>query len=253
MAQTSPSRQRYLRPLRGARACTGFVALTAAWSCSGCGAAAPSLAPAHPLAAGRAELALGSAAAFPVNLPKNSALRAPARAITAAGVVPWISPRVGLPADNEVWGLFSGGSAGIGARHAWHLDENFALSVGLEGAWLNLEAPKGESPAVAKGWQAGIPVAFGWRSDTDLVAGWVGARGRYLATDARLGTDRGTLDDVAIGGLLGLSVGVHPIWARVELSADWHSVDFERTTPAPASHTFGLLTLTPAAALGLRF
>jgi hypothetical protein len=224
----------------------------------------PSLAPARPLAPGRVEVGVGSAAALMATNSARGARRALARTALSPAVVPWVSPRVGLPESNEIWALFSGGSTGLGARHAW-VGESWALSVGLEGAWLNRETPHQAQTAAlqpewrANGWQASVPVVVGWQSDTNLVSLWAGVRGRFARFRATAeGGEGGTLDDRVAGGFAGLSVGVHPLWVRIELLAEYHNARLHSLRAGSSSlglgpGNFEVFSLTPAGALAVRF
>lgn len=201
------------------------------------------------------------------------------RVAVAPGVAPFVSARAGLGTANEAGISYTGRSFRVDGRHAFEWP-SLALSVGgsLRGDLTRpgdeparnvRDMPGGDtglrtvSLASVRGYGFELPVLFGYRSSADVVKLWAGLR-------AGIGRDTASVTlveapDVALasaaratriwgGGLVGFSVGLKPIEARVELDAAYESVHGSLDTQA------GALTvdvrgwsLTPAMAICTKF
>jgi hypothetical protein len=113
-------------------------------------------------------------------------------------------------------------------------------------------------------------VLFGWQSRGEIVALWLGARPGYerlgnlgVQPDPTEQMPASTLADayqVTASGLLGLSVGMSPVWVALELEATQHwvqaSEQIEDTAGGPDLELdahFRAFSLAPAGALLVRF
>lgn len=231
-----------------------------------------------------ADAALDRAGAMPGGASDDDERQAFARgALTrvavAPGVAPFVSARAGLGAGNEAGITYTGRSFRVDGRHAFEWP-NLALSVGgslrgdLNQAGHEPSRSVGDMPGgdaglrsvsltSVRGYGLELPVLFGYRSSADVVKLWAGLR-------AGFGRDTGSVTlveapDLALasaaratrvwgGGLVGFSVGLKPIEARVELDAAYESVHGSLDTQA------GALTvdvrgwsLTPAMAICAKF
>jgi hypothetical protein len=217
-----------------------------------------------------------------------------AQALFSPGVAPWVGARVGLGYTTEAGATYTGRSARIDARHAFEGDD-LALSVGL-GASGRLVRPgsdtfteqctadpngscalygqvetTGEVPGVddgnVTGWGVDVPVIVGWRSRARLVQIWVGLRAGYehLFGQYVWQAEPGLVQegDVAArrwfgGGLLGLQVGIDPLWAGIELDVAYQSGNGTLTWDTTAGRQrfegdVEGITVTPTGVLGARF
>jgi hypothetical protein len=131
--------------------------------------------------------------------------------------------------------------------------------------------PSGEIPGFAEvavtGWALDLPVLAGWRSRAALVQVWTGARTglERLWGDCawQIGVDQVQEAQLAgyrwfVGGLVGLAVGVGPLWAAFEFEIAYHRADtsLEWQSQGDAySHSANLtgVTATPTAALVGKF
>jgi hypothetical protein len=164
-----------------------------------------------------------------------------AYSLMTPGLAPWVGGRVGVGHDVEAGLTYTGRAARIDGRYAFERDST-ALSIGLgvSGRLLHPEqntATVGEVPLVNDGGLAGVgfdvPVIVGWRSSAEVVQVYGGVRGgyetlfgTYLVTSVAQDGVRGEADVRAgrgfFGGLLGMIVGVRPIWVGFELDATYH-------------------------------
>jgi hypothetical protein len=202
----------------------------------------------------------------------------------APGVAPWIGVRAGIAKDIDGGLTYTGRSARLDARHSFPLG-SYAVSVGggITGVLLRpgSDPPSTDANGVevtsdsgnisgvdlgaVTGFGVDVPVLFGWRSDADLVRLWIGVRGGYerlhgevLIAERVSGMpeESGTTEigRVHAGGLVGMAVGLGPIWAAAELDAGYQSVrgslDLGTVT---ADATLAGVSITPAAALFTKF
>ncbi len=164
-----------------------------------------------------------------------------AYSLMTPGLAPWVGGRVGIGYDLEAGLTYTGRAARIDGRYAFETDAT-ALSIGLgvSGRLLHPEqntATVDEIPLVNDGGIAGVgfdvPVIVGWRSSAEVVQVYGGVRGgyetlfgTYLVTSVAEDGVRGEADVRAgrsfFGGLLGMIVGVRPIWVGFELDATYH-------------------------------
>lgn len=187
--------------------------------------------------------------------------------------------RVGLGGHYEAGLTATGRAIRIDARHALQ-DEQFAFSfgAGASGIYRLGEAKPGQESSIvgryqgdAVGYGAGgfgfdVPLLVGWRLPSKIVSAWGGVRGGYermwggmnLADVA--GTAPSQVADVASdrwfgGGLLGASVGVAPVWFRLEFEVAYQGVSGSAEFPDSAGNpqilrsSFDSVTLTPSAGI----
>jgi hypothetical protein len=120
------------------------------------------------------------------------------------------------------------------------------------------------------GFGVDLPILFGWQSRGDIVSAWLGVRPGYeglgnlgVQSDPRAEAPAATLADayqVTAGGLVGLGVGMDPVWIALELQATQHWVQaserIEDTAGGPDLELdahFRAFSLAPAGALLVRF
>jgi hypothetical protein len=193
------------------------------------------------------------------------------RAFIAPGLSPWLAGRLGLGSGNEAGLGFTGRSLRLDGRHAFEFDR-YALSVGLGASSLLARRTDtgGSQGEGVLGFGVDLPILFGWQSRAEIVSLWVGARPGYerlgnfgVEPDPMAEAPASTLADayqVTASGLLGLSVGLHPVWIAVELQATQHwvraSERIEDTAGGPDTEVdahFEAFSLAPAGAVRLRF
>ena len=164
-----------------------------------------------------------------------------AYSLMTPGLAPWVGGRVGVGYDFEAGLTYTGRSARLDGRYAFETDSTaLSIGLGLSGRLLHPEqnaAQTGEVPLVNDGGIAGVgfdvPVIVGWRSSADVVQAYGGVRGgyetlfgTYLVTSVDTDATRGEADVRAgrsfFGGLLGMIIGVRPVWVGFELDATYH-------------------------------
>ena len=247
---------------------------------SACGGGSPLLHTAHTLPAGQTAFGAGLSDRFVLG-PERSALdyareraadsaQAPADPRYTRGVLvalaegpalaPWVSGRVGLPGTNEAGLSFTGQAVRADARHAFDWGATaFSAGFGLTGRGFGhsaLDLP-GADLNRAGGFGLDIPLLFGYRTDADLISVWGGLRGAYdhwsgkvaldAAGDASLSASR-----LSAGPVVGLAVGVAPIYVAAELELDYSHVTGTLDRAAPSEHdeaTIDGWSLRPAGAL----
>jgi hypothetical protein len=206
--------------------------------------------------------------------------------LAAPGVAPWIGGRVGVAERTEAGVAYTGRWGRIDLRHALE-DRKLALSFGVAALALlahpssDPDEPSGApnelggvdaSGAYGFGFQ--LPVLVGYRSDAEVVQAWGGVIGTY---EQAMGTvvltrapaeppdptepdddnvDEAELDAHRFSGaaVLGLAVGIQPIWVAVELTGRYFSLEGnlkDGTTTARGELTG--FSLEPAAAIMGRF
>ncbi len=204
--------------------------------------------------------------------------------LATPGVAPWVGARVGIAERTEAGAAYTGSWARVDVRHAIE-NRKFALSFGLAGLLLlshpsadNAE-PSGTSGQIsgvdangAYGFGFHVPVLVGYRSDAELVQAWGGLVGTFeqaygpvvIADDTpddpsdleNDGVDEADLNAHRFSGALvvGLAVGIEPIWVAVELTGRYFSL--EGSLRNTDMHTRGELTglsIEPAGAIIGRF
>lgn len=218
--------------------------------------------------------ASGTGAALGAQNGERTTAGIAASVLGAPGVAPHVAGRVGLAERTEAGLAYSGRSLRLDGRHALET-RSLALSAGL-GARALLSHPQsdpGEGPATSgavtgvdtsgvKGFGFDVPLLAGYRSDADLVQLWGGLRGGYerisgevLFADPAAPTAELDADKLSAEALLGLGVGLSPIWVAVEIAVGYLHVDGElrpEGLPASTAKVDGL-TVTPAGAITARF
>lgn len=246
---------------RGAMCASG---LAAALLCA-CGGASPLMHPAHVLGPNDVDLGAGFASEFSVASAvadsSPTAERLLHEATVAPGLSPWLAARLGLDEGFEAGLGYTGRTMRIDARRAFELGAP-TLSAGL-GASLVLPRRHDDLGFRVGGGGADLPLLLGFRSDADIFAGWIGARGGFewldgqrdleVAPDAPLDTP--TSEEVSglhgfVGGLLGLRVGFRYVHAVLEIDAAMHWASGDVGAESVAVRQLGL---SPAGALVAHF
>jgi hypothetical protein len=176
--------------------------------------------------------------------------------------------------DVEAGVAYTGRSARLDGRYTSR-GRHFALSGGLALEWVLAHSTEetsqgtstsptlaGVDPSGVSGWALSVPLLVGYRSDAELVQLWGGIRGRYerasgavsFAAEQSLTAD---LSAHAVSGeaLIGLAVGLPPIWVAAEVSVGYLNVhgELSRSGGAASSASVDGVTVTPAGALIARF
>lgn len=195
------------------------------------------------------------------------------RAFIGPGVAPWVGARLGLGSGNEAGLSFTGRTLRLDGRHAFEFGETaLSLGLGASSVWARRSATGGEQGEGVLGFGLDAPILFGWRSRADVVSVWAGARpafeslgnfGPVAEVDSGAEEPAGTVADayrIGLGGLVGLSVGMHPVWVTFELDVTQHWVEarerIEDTAGGPdleLDAQFRAITIAPAGALLVRF
>jgi hypothetical protein len=219
-------------------------------SLSGCGGGVPLLHPAHALPAGRTAFAVGVSDRFVLGQARDalaeSEQRTPGAPVEDARstrgalvalaegptVAPYAAARVGIPGKNEAGLSYSGHSLRGDLRHAFEWDKS-ALSGGIGITGLGLGKTASEPPGTDLGGAHGIgvdlPLLIGYRSDAELISAWAGLRGSFDHWSGAVSLDQNAafqLDAsrLALGPMVGMSVGLPPFWVSVELELDYAHV-----------------------------
>jgi hypothetical protein len=247
------------------------VAMTA-----GCGGGAPLLHPAHVLRPGVVSAGAGVSGEIAVRpLPQPIAASSPVAPNGSAsgneaglanelgvapGVAPWVGARFGIVGDNEAGLTYAGRALRLDGRHAFELGGT-TLSLGLGASAIAARRPDAAGSGVFGG-GVDVPLLVGWRSRSDVYAGWLGPRGgvellRGRILDSELGPVAGpaTSLDASIthgfvGGVVGARVGFRHLHVAVELDGAWHHVS---GSLGPRSASLDQVTITPAGALVATF
>jgi hypothetical protein len=234
------------RATRCAAAALGGCALVA------CGGGVPLLHPAHVLRAGQTSFGAGMSDRFVLGAERraldDAEQRPPSAPLPAndpgytrgvlvavaegPALAPWVSARVGIPGANEGGLSYTGQALRGDARHAFEWD-NSALSLGLGLTGRGFGGSALDLPAAdlkhANGVGLDLPLLFGYHTDADLISIWAGLRGAYdhwsgkltLDGDAPFSLSAGRL---SAGPVLGLAVGLSPLWVAAELEVDYSHV-----------------------------
>ncbi len=194
----------------------------------------------------------------------------------APGVAPFVSARVGVAPQTEAGLVYTGRNVRIDGRYAIE-SKKYAFSAGLGlHSLLTHPTTKPDQQPSATGTVSGVdasgilgygvdlPLIVGYRSDGDIVQVWGGLRGGYEHTygdvfysDPNNAVVSAELkgDAYSAGGLVGLAVGLSPIWVAAEISATYLHISGKlapESTPGGSADVDGL-TVTPAGALIGRF
>jgi len=193
--------------------------------------------------------------------------------LVAPGLAPWVGARVGIGYGTEAGLTYTGRAARVDGRYALS-NERTALSFGL-GASGILSHPSSDSsgsrpgttrgvPGVdasgVTGWGLDVPIIAGYRSDAELVQIWGGIRGGYerifgeLLLRASLDPQEESAADLSAhrwfaGGLVGLAVGVRPLWVGVELDFAYQRFGGELEWAGTRTVAVEGFTLAPTGAL----
>jgi len=264
------------------RATRGAAALLGSCSLAACGGGLPLLHPARVLRAGQASFgagmsdrlvlgaerkALDDAEHRPPGAPLPTSDSEYTRGVLVAvaegpALAPWASARVGITGSNEGGLSYTGQAVRADARHAFEWDKS-ALSIGLGFTGRGFGGSSLELPGAdlnrAHGVGLDLPLLFGYHTDADLISVWAGLRGAYdhwsgkltLDGDAPFTLSAGRL---SAGPVLGLSVGLPPLWVAAELEVDYSHVT--GTLDRAGSHydaQLGGWSARPAGALIARF
>jgi hypothetical protein len=224
----------------------------------------------------------------PVERERDFITGAIAQTVTAPGLAPWVGARVGLGYTTDAGITYTGRTARVDGRHAFESGD-VALSIGAGASGVLARPghdeptsstqdpppprlggsidPTGEIPGLDAGDVSGfgfdVPVIVGIRSDAELFQLWVGARGGYerLSGELLMALDPGREVETAslrasrwyLGGLLGIAVGVRPIWVALELDANYQRFEGELDRAGVSSAKLEGVTLTPTGAVMAKF
>lgn len=256
----------------------------------GCAGSAPLLHPAHTLPKGDISGTFGISTNFAVGevsdaiaVARDQAVRSPEvpgppgtnptyakGAISLAAIAPGMSPvvgaRVGLGNNFEGGLVYTGRGARIDGRRSFDLGSDFAFSIGLGfssafyGRQPNTGLPNVDLEAL-RGIGADVPLLFGWKSQSELVMAWFGARGgieydtlEVLSSEPKTFGPTSPLQLSATrvfgGGVVGFATGFKRVHVALEVSAYYQSVS---GTYNANSVSLSGLTLSPASALIFSF
>jgi hypothetical protein len=204
--------------------------------------------------------------------------------LAAPGVAPWIGGRVGVAERTEVGAAYTGRWARIDARHAFE-NRKYALSIGASALAL-LAHPSSDpaEPGGATGEVAGVdtsgaygfgfqvPVLVGYRSDAEVVQAWGGLVGTFerafgpvvlsdpspavdpIEPDEKVNEVRLEAQRFSGAVVVGLAVGIQPIWVALELTGRYFTLDGRLSDDGVISKgSLNGLSLEPAGALIGRF
>jgi hypothetical protein len=245
------------RTAYAARFAWGLGASLLFLSVTGCGGGVPLLHPAHVLAPGKTAFALGVSDRFaladekkaldyaeqrPPGAPPGDARYGRGIVVALAegpAVAPYVSARVGIPGSNEAGLSYSGQAVRADARHAFAWEQSaFSAGLGFTGRGLGqspLDLP-GADLDRARGFGVDLPLLYGYRTDADLISVWVGLRGSldHWSGDVSLDEQRAftlSANRLAAGPVLGLAIGLPPLWIAAELEVDYAHISGSLTRP----------------------
>ena len=259
-----------------------------------CGGGMPLLHPAHSLPAGDLSGTVGASGhfllggvddaietanregpAFDGEAGERTAKGVAASVLGEPGVAPFLSARAGVTDDVEAGVAYSGRSARLDGRYSLLRERHLALSGGLalelvlahpsddpENGEPTSPTLRGVDPSGVSGWAVSLPVVVGYRSDAELVQLWAGVRGRYehASGEVLLAIEQNPSAElsahaVSAEAILGLAVGLPPIWVAAEVSLGYLNVrgDLEPSGANPSSARVDGVTVSPAGALIARF
>lgn len=144
-------------------------------------------------------------------------------------VAPFAAARVGIPGTNEAGLSYSGQALRGDLRHAFEWDQSaLSAGLGLTGRFGQsaLDLPPGTDLSGAHGVGVDLPILLGYRSDADLLSVWGGLRGSYDHWSGSVSLDPSpafelSASRVAVGPIIGMSVGLPPFWVTAELELDY--------------------------------
>lgn len=264
---------------------------------SACGGAVPMLQPAQPLAPSQVEAGAGvssqvvlgragrdidtarelDAVGDSTAINRQFIRGAVQHALQTPGLAPWVNARVGLEGNNEGAITYTGRSARIGVRHAWLFDDlAFSAGLGVASLWTQgaqsseMDADGFSSDTLAwraQGFGGDLPLTFGWTARADVLSLWVGGRLGFESLAGELPfTAAGVLTDAEAdavrwyaGGLAGLSVGISPLWVRLEIGVNYSRGEGRVVLPWADSgeetieETVDGVALSPAGAIAVQF
>ncbi len=221
--------------------------------------------PAHPLAEGDVTFGAGFSGKVAVDetelAPEQVSELALSEGAFAPGMAPWVGGRIGIDGAFEAGLTYTGRSIRADGRHAWVFGDS-ALSLGIGASGL-LPARDEELALRVGGFGADVPLLFGYLSEADIYALWIGVRGggEYLRgqrdlpedpliADAPLETERISGWHAYAGGLAGMRVGFRYIFAVLEVDAAMHWAEGDVGEASVAVQQF---SVAPAGALVVRF
>jgi hypothetical protein len=201
-----------------------------------------------------------------------------AQAVGTPALAPWVGARAGLGQDNEMGLSYTGRRVRGDFRHAFQLDQLvFSVGGGLGAILPDLGSSTPRTGAGApervegdairrfdgtsiSGWTVDVPLLLGTRSRPDVVSAWFGGHALYERYSAELLFDFDASAPPVVaptngsrffaGAVAGLSVGLRPVWAMIEVSGGYQSVSAE-VNVGPSTYLPGIdgFTLTPSFAL----
>lgn len=221
--------------------------------------------PAHVLPPEHVSIGAGMSGQFAVETHVSELDPVAARVVHEAafspGLAPWVSGRMGIEGDLEAGLTYAGRSIRLDLRRAFELDGP-TLSIGL-GASGVLPKRRDDLGFRVGGGGGDLPILIGYRSDSEIFALWLGARGGFELLDGHLELDvdptapidTPLVEDISgwhtyAGGLAGLRVGFRHVFAALELSAAMHWADGDVGAESATMRQFGL---APAGALIVKF
>jgi hypothetical protein len=190
---------------------------------------------AHPLKEDEVTMGAGFSATLPLPEQPVGDGQTPERLVDEAavspGLAPWVGARLGLDGAWDAGLTYTARSARVDVRRATVVDGT-ALSAGVGASGL-LPKRREDLGLRVGGFGADVPLLVGWKSDADIYALWLGARGgaEYL-----VGQHTPEADVVGVvapdedlegwhlqgGGLIGFRVGFRYVYAVLEVAAAMH-------------------------------
>jgi hypothetical protein len=240
----------------------------------------PLLHPVHALAPGKTAFAVGVSDRFALGDEKQEldyARERPAGALPAEArygrgvvvalvegpaVAPYVSARLGIPGSNEAGLSYSGQALRADARHAFEW-EHSALSAGLGFTGRGFGQSPLDLPGTdmdrARGFGVDLPLLYGYRTDADLISIWAGLRGSLDHFSGNVSLDglrpfTLSATRLAAGPVVGVAIGLPPLWVAAELEVDYAHVTGSLARPdARYDANVDGVSVRPAAALIAKF
>ncbi|HKO50073.1 MAG TPA: hypothetical protein VJV79_20220 [Polyangiaceae bacterium] len=215
---------------------------------SGCAGGVPLLHPVHALAPGRTAFAVGASNRFvlgdaqhalndteqltPGTPPEKAARGALVRLAEGPAVAAFAAARIGIPGTNEAGLSYSGHALRGDLRHAFEWGHSaLSAGLGLTGHFGQSTAhlPPGADLSGTRGVGVDLPLLLGYRSDADLISVWGGLRGSFDRWSGTVSLDSTPAYELeasrmALGPIVGLSLGLPPFWVSAELELDYAHV-----------------------------
>ncbi|MET0791496.1 MAG: hypothetical protein ABW061_08235 [Polyangiaceae bacterium] len=207
----------------------------------------PLLHPAHTLAPGKTAFALGVSDRLTLGDEKKALDYAQERppgappgdprygrgvAVALAegpAVAPFAAARIGIVGANEAGLSYSGQAVRADARHAFEW-EHSALSAGLGVTGRGIGQSPLDLPGTdldrAHGFGLDLPLLYGYRTDADLISLWAGLRASLDHWSGEVSLDEQKpfalrANRLAAGPVLGLAIGLPPLWVAAEVEVDY--------------------------------